>query len=53
MRRAGIEVKIEVNFVMRGTVRPARMAALTPIARETLLADLQITTTFGADSQAA
>ena len=39
VRRAGIEVKIEVNFVMRGTVHPVRMAALTPIARETLLAD--------------
>ena len=42
VRRAGIEVKIEVNFVMRGTVHPVRMAALTPIARETLLADLEI-----------
>ncbi len=42
VRRAGIEVKIEVNFVMRGTVHPVRMAALTTIARETLLADLEI-----------
>ena len=42
VRRSGIEVKIEVNFVMRGTVHPVRMAALTPIARETLLADLEI-----------
>ena len=42
VRRAGIEVKIEVNFVMRGTVHPVRMAALTPMARETLLADLEI-----------
>lgn len=42
VRRAGIEVKIEVNFVMRGTVHPVRMAALTPMARDTLLADLEI-----------
>ena len=42
VRRSGIEVKIEVNFVMRGTVHPVRMAALTPIARNTLLADLEI-----------
>ena len=42
VRRAGIEVKIEVNYVMRGTVHPVRMAALTPIASETLLADLEI-----------
>lgn len=42
VRRGSIEVKIEVNFVMRGTVHPARMASLTPHARETLLADLEI-----------
>lgn len=42
VRRAGIEVKIEVNFVMRGTVHPVRSAALTPTARDTLLADLEI-----------
>ena len=42
VRRAGIEVKIEVNFVMRGTVHPVRAAALTPTARDTLLADLEI-----------
>ena len=42
VRRSGIEVKIEVNFVMRGTVHPVRMAALTPIARNTLLAHLEI-----------
>ena len=42
VRRAGIEVKIEVNIVMRGTVHPVRSAALTPMARNTLLADLQI-----------
>lgn len=42
VRRAGIEVKIEVNFVMRGTVHPVRMASLTPMARDTLLADLEV-----------
>jgi predicted nucleotidyltransferase component of viral defense system len=42
VRRGGIEVKIEVNFVMRGVVHPVRTASLTPNARETLLADLEI-----------
>lgn len=42
VRRAGIEVKVEVNFVMRGTVHPVRISALTPTARDSLLADLQI-----------
>lgn len=42
VRRAGIEVKIEVNFVMRGAVNPVRMASLTPMARDTLLVDLEI-----------
>ena len=42
IRRDGIEVKIEVNFVMRGTVHPVRMATLTPKARDVLMADLEI-----------
>ena len=42
VRRAGIAVKVEVNIVMRGTVHPIRTAALTPMARNTLLADLEI-----------
>jgi predicted nucleotidyltransferase component of viral defense system len=42
VRRAGIEVKIEVNFVMRGTVYPVRTMAMTPMARDTLLADVEI-----------
>ncbi|MHB1667744.1 nucleotidyl transferase AbiEii/AbiGii toxin family protein [Thiomonas sp.] len=42
VRHGGIEVKIEVNFVMRGTVHPVRTAALTPRARDVLLADLEI-----------
>jgi predicted nucleotidyltransferase component of viral defense system len=42
VRRGPIEVKIEVNFVMRGTVRPVRRAGLRPRARDVLLADLEI-----------
>lgn len=42
VRQGAVEVKIEVNFVMRGTVHPVRMASLTPSARDTLQADLDI-----------
>ena len=42
VRQGAIEVKIEVNFVMRGTVHPVRMASLTQNARDTLQADLEI-----------
>jgi Nucleotidyl transferase AbiEii toxin, Type IV TA system len=42
VRHGAIEVKIEVNFVMRGTVNPVRMGTLTPRAREALEADLEI-----------
>jgi predicted nucleotidyltransferase component of viral defense system len=42
VRQGAIQVKIEVNFVMRGTVRPVRMASLTRNARNTLQADLEI-----------
>lgn len=42
VRRGKMEVKIEVNVVMRGTVGPVRTAALTPKASEILLADLDI-----------
>ena len=42
VRREGIEVKVEVNFVMRGTVHPVRISGLTPTARDSLLADLEI-----------
>jgi hypothetical protein len=38
VRRDRIEIKIEVNFVMRGTVHPVRVASLKPSARETLQA---------------
>ena len=40
VRRGAIEVKIEVNFVMRGTVHPVAKASLVPRARDALLADL-------------
>jgi predicted nucleotidyltransferase component of viral defense system len=42
VRRDGIEIKIEVNFVLRGTLHPVRMASLTAKARETLMADLEL-----------
>ncbi|MGH8856413.1 MAG: nucleotidyl transferase AbiEii/AbiGii toxin family protein [Polaromonas sp.] len=42
VRRGKIEVKVEVNFVMRGTVQPVRTAALTPAARDILLTELEI-----------
>ena len=42
VRRGRIEVKIEANFVMRGTVQPVRRASLTPTARDVLQADLEI-----------
>lgn len=42
VRRLGIEVKIEVNLVMRGTIHPVRASALTSTARDLLLADLTL-----------
>lgn len=42
VRQGAAEVKVEVNFVMRGTVQPVRMASLTPNARDTLEADIDI-----------
>ncbi len=42
VRRDQLEVKVEVNFVLRGTVHPIRPASLTPRAKETLLADLEL-----------
>ena len=42
VRQGAIEVKVEVNFVMRGTVQPVRVASLTENARDTLEADLEI-----------
>jgi len=42
VRRDGIDIKVEVNFVLRGTLHPVRTASLTEKARETLLADLEL-----------
>lgn len=42
VRRGPIEVKVEVNFVMRGTVHPVRTASLVSRARDVLMADLDI-----------
>lgn len=42
IRRDRLELKIEVNFVARGTIHPVRMASLTPRARDTLQADIEI-----------
>jgi len=42
VRRDKLEVKVEVNFVLRGTVHPVRSMSLAPKARETLLADLEL-----------
>lgn len=42
VRRGSIQVKVEANFVMRGTAQPVRRASLTPVARDVLMADLEI-----------
>ncbi|WP_333607532.1 nucleotidyl transferase AbiEii/AbiGii toxin family protein [Arsukibacterium sp.] len=42
VRRDRIEVKIEANFVLRGTVQSVRQASLMPVARDVLMADLEI-----------
>src|SRR3970282_107439 len=42
VRRDKLEVKVEVNFVLRGTVHPVRSISLTPKAKETLLADVEL-----------
>lgn len=42
VRRDGIEVKIEVNTVMRGTVHPVRPTGLSAKASEVLLAELEV-----------
>ncbi|MEI7970834.1 MAG: nucleotidyl transferase AbiEii/AbiGii toxin family protein [Betaproteobacteria bacterium] len=42
VRRGRIEVKVEVNVVMRGTVMPVGRASLRPAARDALMADVEI-----------
>jgi hypothetical protein len=42
VKRDGIEVKVEVNYVLRGTVMPVALAGLTSKAQEVLQADLEI-----------
>ena len=42
VRRDKLEIKVEVNFVLRGTVHPVRSTSLTPKAKETLLADVEL-----------
>ena len=42
VRSGAAEVKVEINTVMRGTVHRVRRTNLTPLARDTLLADIEI-----------
>ncbi len=42
VRSGAAELKVEINTVMRGTVHRVRRANLTPLARDTLLADIEI-----------
>ena len=42
VRRDKLELKVEVNFVLRGTVHPVRSISLTRKAKETLLADVEL-----------
>jgi predicted nucleotidyltransferase component of viral defense system len=42
IRRGSVGLKVEVNFVMRGTVHPVGTASLVPKAREVLMADLEL-----------
>ena len=42
IRRENLEVKVEVNFVLRGTLHPVRPASLSAKAKEVLQADLEL-----------
>ena len=42
VRRDNLIVKVEANYVMRGTVAPVRMASLTSAAQAALLAEIDI-----------
>lgn len=39
---AGVEVKVEVNFVFRGTVLPPELKALTPAAQQLFAANIEV-----------
>jgi hypothetical protein len=42
VRDGGLEVKVEVNFVLRGTVLPVARAALTPAAQQMFAANIEV-----------
>lgn len=42
VRRGDIAVKVEVNTVLRGSVHPPQLMALTPAASDLLMADLEL-----------
>jgi hypothetical protein len=42
VRRGNIEIKVEVNFVLRGTVRTVQLASLSARAQDVLQAELEI-----------
>src|ERR1700686_3533357 len=42
VRRGNIEIKVEVNFVLRGTVRKVQLASLSAKAQDILQAELEI-----------
>jgi predicted nucleotidyltransferase component of viral defense system len=42
VRRGNSEIKVEVNFLLRGTVHPVRAASLSARARDILQAELEI-----------
>jgi predicted nucleotidyltransferase component of viral defense system len=42
VRRDRLQVKVEVNFVLRGTVNPVRQSSLSAKAREILQVDLEL-----------
>jgi predicted nucleotidyltransferase component of viral defense system len=42
VQRDALSLKVEVNTVIRGSVRPVQMAALAAVASDTLMADLEL-----------
>ncbi|MGA2189207.1 MAG: nucleotidyl transferase AbiEii/AbiGii toxin family protein [Steroidobacteraceae bacterium] len=42
VRRGNIEIKVEVNFVLRGTVYPVSLASLSAKAREILQGEIEV-----------